>query len=86
MERAYKVGEHIVYVDPFGVEHDALVTIWWGLEHYKSAGGEPGCNLVYVSGDENKDDPYGRQIERSTSVVHKGKQPAHGNFWKWSDE
>lgn len=32
---------------------------------------DPGCiNVVIVSKDEGKTDPYGRQIERHTSVMH----------------
>lgn len=86
MERSYEVGKHVVYVDPQGVAHDAVVTVWWSLDYYRKEGKEPGCNLVYVSGDPAKDDTYGRQIERSTSVIHMGVQPAHGNYWRWPDE
>ena len=87
MERKLEVGSAIVYVDPHGKRHNALVNIVWGsVESYQSASGEPGCNLIYVSGDGDKSDTYGRQIERSTSVVHKSKQPAHGNYWCWPDE
>lgn len=48
--------------------------------------GEPGCNLVYVSSDVERNDSSGRQTEIATSVVHKGNQVAHGNFWMWPDE
>ena len=41
----------------------------------------PGLNLVLVSNDEAKDYPYGRQIERETSVVHVSNQPAPGAYW-----
>jgi hypothetical protein len=47
---------------------------------------EPGCNLVFVSGDEARNDNCGRQTEIETSVVHKGNQIAHGNYWCWPDE
>lgn len=53
---------------------------------YVGPTGEPGVNLVYCSKDTMKKDPYGRQIERATSVVHKSNQPAHGNYWCWPDE
>lgn len=91
MERNdYDLNATLVYVDPRGVSHSAIVTIWWtgeaNVEVYRSANGEPGCNLVYISDDHNKVDPYGRQIERATSVVHKSKQAAHGNYWKWPGE
>jgi len=90
MERKYEVGSPVVYVDPRGVAHDALVTVWWTgnrpIPEYVSATGEPGCNLVFVSDDETRTDQYGRQIDRNTSVVHQSKQPAHGCFWRWPDE
>lgn len=31
-------------------------------------------------------DSYGQQLIRESSVVHKGSQPAHGNYWVWPDE
>lgn len=90
MERKYEVGQHVIFVDPRGVRRDALITVWWTggqeISSYRSESGEPGCNLVFVSGDESRQDPCGRQTERSTSVVHKSKQPAHGNYWCWQDE
>lgn len=91
MEHEYKIGQHIIFVDPFGKRRDALVTIWWAggsneISAYRSANGEPGCNLVVVVDDEKKTDNYGQQTEHFTSVVHKTKQPAHGNYWCWPDE
>jgi plastocyanin len=74
-----KVGDAVIYVDDKGVQHNALVTAVWGNEYEGS--GKPGLNLVFVSGDEKKDDSYGIQIERQTSVCHKVVQPAHGNYW-----
>ncbi len=90
MERKYDLNARIVYVDPKGERHSALVTVWWTgsdpIPEYVSATGEPGCNLVFVSNDPDRRDPYGRQLERATSVVHKSKQPAAGNYWCWPDE
>jgi hypothetical protein len=43
-------------------------------------------NVAYVSGDEARTDTYGRQLERSTSVLHQGASPAHGYFWRFADE
>lgn len=51
-----------------------------------AANGMPGCNLVFVTSDGTKQDPYGYQIERETSVCHKSKQPAPGNYWCFADE
>ncbi len=101
MERTYDHNSSILYVDSKGVRHAAIVTSWWGApgasydgpvfgnpppDGYISSTGEPGCNLVFIDGDAMKHDPYGRQIARSTSVVHKSRQPAGGNFWCWPDE
>jgi hypothetical protein len=75
------IGDSVIYVDEHGQEHCALVTVLHeGFA--QSYGGEVGCNLVYVSGDAEKSDPYGRQIDRATSVVHQSGQPAHGRFWR----
>lgn len=78
MEKELKVGDHIVFIDEHRVSHEALVTRVW-----VSLGGKPGCNLVFVSGDESKDAPYGRQIERRTSIVHLSQQPARASCWEW---
>ncbi len=82
MERELKVNDSIVYIDEHRIAHNALVTRVWGA----FADGKPGCNLVYVSGDETKTDPYGRQIERAASVTHKSGQPAGARCWCWPDE
>ena len=78
-EGQVKIGDTCVYVDEKGIPHDALITAVWmgefGVNQF------PGLNLVYISRDENRDDTYGRQIERETSVIHKGVQPAHGRYW-----
>lgn len=83
MEQELKVGDHVVFIDEKFVEHDALVTrVWPGIGGFEVAG----CNLVFVSGDESKDDPYGRQIERRTSIVHVSVQPARASCWRWPSE
>jgi hypothetical protein len=69
-------GQHVVFADEYRKERDAIVTAWHGLS----------CiNVVFVSGDEQKTDSYGRQLERQTSVSHMS-QNAYGNFWRWPDE
>jgi hypothetical protein len=42
----------------------------------------PSVNLIIVSTDSTKNDQYGRQIERLSSIVHEKNQHAHGNYWK----
>lgn len=87
MTRKYDTDSQIIFVDSKGEAHSALATVWWDtISTYRSDQGEPGCNVVYVSTDTSKTDPYGRQIEKATSVVHKMKQAAPGNFWCWPDE
>ena len=94
MERVYKVGAAVKFVDAYGQVHDALITRWWDgsdsgmkIESYTSQYGDPGCNVVYVTSDERKEDSYGRQTERMTSVVHKSKQmPTPGMYYCWADE
>jgi hypothetical protein len=75
-----EIGQVVTYVDPKRVEHDALVTQVWGPT--SDPANPPGINLVIVSKDDTKGDPYGRQIQRETSVVHERSNPAPGNFWR----
>lgn len=73
MDENLQVGQSVVYVDPVGKRHAALVTEVW----------TPTCiNLVFVSSDENRKDTFGRQIERSTSLMHMSVVPVHGNYWR----
>jgi len=73
-----KDGDHVVFVDAHGVEHEALVTtLFPGM-----GGDEPGVNVVYVQQDKAMHDSYGQQITRETSVVHQSAQPAHGMYWR----
>ena len=49
----------------------------------------PCCNVVFVSADKEKSDPYGRQLERATSCSYgrqQGNTPFVGNCWCWPDE
>lgn len=76
-----RIGDHVVYVDSRGRTRDALVTaIHEGMK--PEPGAQPGVNVVLVSDDEAREDSYGRQVERETSVVHEASQPAHGNYWR----
>lgn len=71
-------GEVITYVDEFSVEHDALVTQYWGAD---SEGGALNC--VYVTVEDTKRDPYGQQLERASSVSRfREGVTAHGRYWK----
>ncbi len=71
-----KVGDHVVYHEPDGTARNAVVTANWGS-----------ClNVVYTSGDTNRTDSYGRQIERATSVPHISDSGVHGMNWRWPNE
>lgn len=77
-DRPAEVGQHVIYVDELGVDHDALVTVVHGVS----------CvNLLYVSSDSSKQDQYGRQIERPSSVSRMAiGQTAHGRYYRFTDE
>lgn len=75
--RTPSVGDLVIFHDSRGVAHNTLVTVIYS----------PSCiNGVYVSGDESRQDLYGRQIERTASAVHKTVTSAHGNYWRWPEE
>lgn len=74
------VGDHVLFVDERRRERDALVVaVWPGMSGEDSP---PGLNLVVVSGDPDREDAYGRQPERPSSIVHESAQNAPGNFWR----
>ena len=95
MKRMLRIGMPVIFVDAERYEHDALITAIWGKpegEKYTLAheGVErlhwPCINLVHVAKDESRDDQYGRQIDRPTSVVHQDQNSAGGFCWRFPDE
>jgi len=64
---AVEVRDVVRFFDTDGVEHKALVTAVHGTptDEFK-----PCVNLVYVASEEDKKDPYGRQLLRASSVAH----------------
>ncbi len=91
------VGDMVIFTDSIGEDRNALVTAVFGEVTHNPKQTEddvrvgpftmPCLNAVWVSKDEAKQDPYGRQIERDqTSIVHASYQPAHGNYWRWPGE
>lgn len=73
------VGKAVTYVDPVGKHHDALVIAVWGTG--TEAFGVNPINVVVVADDVNQHDPYGRQIDRATSVQAAGPTAAHGRYY-----
>lgn len=101
MTQKIHIGSPVLFVDAHGVAHHALATaVHTSPDYYgPDSGGpdengnawargvsQPACNLLFVTSDTSKTDPYGRQIERSSSVVHKSMQSARGMFWCFEGE
>lgn len=76
--RMPSVGEAVIYCDPRGKDHNALVQCVWG----------PVCvNVLYLSDDETRKDNYGRQSLHETSVSHVSNPgTVHGRYWRFIDE
>ena len=72
-----QVGDAVVFHDPSGVPHAAVITAVWS---------PPMVNLVFVSSDPARTDCYGRQIERATSLYHKSQTQVHGVYWRYAEE
>lgn len=104
MDRAFKIGCSVIFFDSLRQPHEAIVTNWFHggpdgqtVEEYLSKYASddlrqkawlPCCNLVWVSSDPEKKDPYGRQLERQTSCAYGRNQstPFLGMCWCWPDE
>jgi hypothetical protein len=75
-----EVGDAVVYHDPKGRPHNALVTCVHNRAPYYCV------NLVLVSPHESERDQYGRQIERVTSLYHGSHAVVYGQYWRRPDE
>ena len=83
--RVPRVGlDVVVFCDSKGQDIPALVGCVFG----DGAGGVFPCiNIAFMAPDPNREDSYGRQVDRScTSVPHGSDQRAHGFYWRWEDE
>ncbi len=72
-----EVGEHIIFHDSRGEARNAVITAVYS---------DTCVNAVYVSGDESRQDSYGRQTERTASCNHKSMTGAFGNYWRYPSE
>lgn len=88
MERTISIGDAVKVVDEVGVLHDGLVTQQWGQPGRVIKDGEnpPAINVMFLSADETKSDPYGRQIERLSSCSHRSMTTAPGRFYYFPNE
>jgi hypothetical protein len=75
------VGDPVRVVDEQYGEHVGLVT----CVHGNFSDWVPCINVVYVTGDQAKRDPYGQQVERLSSLQHLTQGPANmprpGRYW-----
>lgn len=71
------VGDLVIWHESDGKALKALVTAVWS---------QSCINVVIVSGDETKQDSYGRQIERRTSCSYKTQNAVHGFYWRYPDD
>lgn len=78
-----QVGDVVTVVDESYQKHAALVTCIHGTFTDDYA---PCINVVYVSSDESKRDPYGMQLERMSSLQHfnfgPNRMPRPGRHWR----
>ncbi len=84
--RPVAVGDPVRVVGENYAEHIALVTAVHGkFSEPADAGYVPCINVIFVSADEAKNDPYGRQTERLSSLQHYGQgpngMPKPGRYW-----
>ena len=77
MSEKLEVGCCVTFTDQRYVDHDALVTAIHG-----DPGQKPCVNLVFVRGEEDRQDCYGRQTEHESSVVHATNNSAGGYCWR----
>ena len=78
-----KPGDAVKVVDENYVEHAGLVTAVHGP--FVEGGYAPCINVVFVTSDAAKRDPYGQQIERLSSLQHYSQGPSGmpkpGRYW-----
>jgi len=56
------IGSLVIYTDKHFVDREVLVTAIWAAPNWRDTGQIPCINLVFVSGDDTRDDQYGRQV------------------------
>lgn len=79
-----RIGHAVRVVDENYHEHVGLVTAVHGVFGDDDTAPVPCINVVFVSREESKHDPYGRQLERLSSLMHYESvksMPRPGRFW-----
>ena len=73
-----KTGLGVIYMDEHQKIRHALITADWN----KTIDNGP-VNLVIVADDNDKQDQYGRQLERKSSIAHisQGYETLRANCW-----
>lgn len=77
------VGDSVTYVDEHSALHDALITAIHNRTGVIETKEDELCciNVVYITSDGSKRDPYGQQVERASSVQGQSAHTAHGRYW-----
>lgn len=86
MKRTLSKGMTVKVVNEVGKLFDGLVTNNWGNAEVEDGKAGPTINVLYVTDDDSKTDPYGNQIERLSSCSHKLNSHAPGRYWYFPDE
>jgi hypothetical protein len=86
MKRTLSKGMAVKVVNEVGKLFNGLVTNNWGNTEVEDGKAGPTINVLYVSDDDSKTDPYGNQIERLSSCSHKLNTAAPGRYWYFPDE
>jgi len=86
MKRTLSKGMTVKVVNEVGKLFDGLVTNNWGNTEVEDGKAGPTINVLYVTDDDTKTDPYGNQIERLSSCSHKLNSSAPGRYWYFLDE
>lgn len=82
-----EVGDVVVFHDEYGRPANALITCVHGSFESAVQNKDISCvNLVMVHLDPKRTDQYGRQTDHRSSCVHKTRQGASGNYWRWPTE
>lgn len=75
--RKVSIGDHVIWCDAEGYDFNALVQAVWS---------QACINVVFVSGDDKRQDSYGRQVEHATSCQHVSQSGVHGFYWRFPEE